>query len=932
MNNSKSLSALSQKYRGKPKKYADGGRVRRPAAAPGASPFDPDYIERLAAQAVGAGEPVTELRSAEGRGFAPMPRSFGEAGERMSAVIRGDVEPTPEEERQINFVRGFTEGPASIRAYHGSPYAFERFDISKIGTGEGNQTYGRGLYFAENPDVARGYRDTLSKYTTALNQRIGDTNPIDLYSEIEKRAERLPTRSAQIEYDKLSALESLMQHGDVLGVREAAKAGQITPEAFAWFQKNIEPQLSREGSLYEVRLRTDPSRLLDYDIPLTQQSSSVQKGAEQAWNSGDFVRLTGNPQVPLDTLMQTQGGGLLRMMSEVDPVVAATALREAGIPGVRYLDQASRDAGRGTNNYVMFGDDLIDITRRYAEGGLAALDEKYAEGGTVRAPKETTIAGQDHKLAYITDREAALLKARGGSGRMTDYGVRAYNEGPGGEGQGGDPSDNANSNAEAATQDAAGGNTGQGAGPTGAGSGATGDPEPGPVGEDTSGEETSVTAPETAPAPNTGAFGQFGTSLGFGVVGGLAGFGLGVPGLGTIGSAIGAAVDTERANEQLGMMGLPGTVDRDTAAVNAATMGLFGQSVTDQFGQALGFDALAEAPMSAFSGPPSNPGPTADTSGGEYSHYGQPEYGTPGLSNIATSMAPATAASLVDWNQIQREASAMNMSVSDYLSLKWRSPVTMARGGMASLEQMHAKYAEGGDVRAPAGEVAEYNPEEIDRIARQIHLRFPEEDLIRPGYEDVESPSDLTMRARLMMRGQNVGLPETVGMGGGNDMFSSSTSMRDIPIESEPYGTSQRMLNTNINAVLDAERNARIGAGMLALERSGERGFTGYGPQLSAGYGPASIYGGYQAITPNIPGAKSQGSYVYGGSLNIPIDDSGTEANIGGSVMSGRRNASNTQIMGSLERPLLGGRLALELAADPSLRHKEILLGYRRAF
>jgi hypothetical protein len=365
-------------------------------------------------------------------------------------------------------------------------------------------------------------------------------------------------------------------------------------------------------------------------------------------------------------------------------------------------------------------------------------------------------------------------------------------------------------------------------------------------------------------------------------------------------------------------------------------MGAFGQSVANQFGQALGFDALAEAPMSAFS----TPDPLGDIAASQMdsggSQYEQTEYGTPGLSNIATSMAPATAASLVDWNQIQREASAMNMSVSDYLAMKWRSPAAMARGGVASLQQMHAKYAEGGDVRAPAGEVAEYNPEEIDRIARQIHLRFPEEDLIRPGYEDVESPSDLTMRARLMMRGQNVGLPETVGMGGGNDMFSSSTSMRDIPIESEPYGTSQRMLNTNINAVLDAERNARIGAGMLALERSGERGFTGYGPQLSAGYGPASIYGGYQAITPNIPGAKSQGSYVYGGSLNIPIDDSGTEANIGGSVMSGRRGQgggpSGTQIMGSLERPLLGGRLALELAADPSLRHKEILLGYRRAF
>ena len=38
-----------------------------------------------------------------------------------------------------------------IRAYHGSPHDFERFDTSKIGTGEGAQSYGHGLYFAENP-------------------------------------------------------------------------------------------------------------------------------------------------------------------------------------------------------------------------------------------------------------------------------------------------------------------------------------------------------------------------------------------------------------------------------------------------------------------------------------------------------------------------------------------------------------------------------------------------------------------------------------------------------------------------------------------------------------------------------------------------------------------------------------------------------------
>ncbi len=44
-----------------------------------------------------------------------------------------------------------------MTVYHGSPHAFDRFDSSKIGTGEGAQAYGHGLYFAENPDVGKKY-------------------------------------------------------------------------------------------------------------------------------------------------------------------------------------------------------------------------------------------------------------------------------------------------------------------------------------------------------------------------------------------------------------------------------------------------------------------------------------------------------------------------------------------------------------------------------------------------------------------------------------------------------------------------------------------------------------------------------------------------------------------------------------------------------
>lgn len=51
--------------------------------------------------------------------------------------------------------------PQGIRAYHGSPHDFDRFDSSKIGTGEAYQSEGHGLYFAENEAVARSYRDKL---------------------------------------------------------------------------------------------------------------------------------------------------------------------------------------------------------------------------------------------------------------------------------------------------------------------------------------------------------------------------------------------------------------------------------------------------------------------------------------------------------------------------------------------------------------------------------------------------------------------------------------------------------------------------------------------------------------------------------------------------------------------------------------------------
>src|SRR5262245_50888468 len=73
---------------------------------------------------------------------------IGRATELAGMVMGGTLATAP---------RGALGAGPGIRAYHGSPYDFERFDLSKIGTGEGAQAYGHGLYFAENPATAQSY-------------------------------------------------------------------------------------------------------------------------------------------------------------------------------------------------------------------------------------------------------------------------------------------------------------------------------------------------------------------------------------------------------------------------------------------------------------------------------------------------------------------------------------------------------------------------------------------------------------------------------------------------------------------------------------------------------------------------------------------------------------------------------------------------------
>ena len=291
-----------------------------------------------------------------------------------------------------------------IRAYHGSPYDFERFDLSKIGTGEGAQAYGHGLYFAENPAVAASYRPIKEPAYTGVYVRALAKDALD----------KATTAGLEGDAAKRAAIDSLTQQAKET---TSVVARQHLYDAVNNFDVAIGPP---PGKTYEVNINADPEHFLDRDKPLSEQPEKVRralfeaggtlekglpygemrenylKPIEAALNGttpGRFLKaddiLSGNANVDAikeslsdqpervnailaakkayderPTKYENQdwsvtGARAYSKMTEskiANPdlgfgveadepqeKIATAALREAGIPGIKYLDQGSRE-------------------------------------------------------------------------------------------------------------------------------------------------------------------------------------------------------------------------------------------------------------------------------------------------------------------------------------------------------------------------------------------------------------------------------------------------------------------------------------------------------------------------------------------------------------------------------------------------------------
>ena len=238
----------------------------------------------------------------------------------------------------------------SITAYHGTPHKVDRFRMAKIGTGEGNQAFGWGLYFAKARKVAEQYRKGLTERDFIRKVR-------EVFSEFDTSQDAIDALNELDLSDGQRKLVNVLKAEEWWGFdypHQAVQAALREPENYDPSPEVLDA-LASFGNLYTVELLPDESDFLDWDKPLSEQSEKVKAILDGAGISEmiESRKSTDFPDIPLNVYSE--------LAWDMGERKASERLASLGIPGIRFLDGSSRAAGEGTSNYVIFDESLVKI-------------------------------------------------------------------------------------------------------------------------------------------------------------------------------------------------------------------------------------------------------------------------------------------------------------------------------------------------------------------------------------------------------------------------------------------------------------------------------------------------------------------------------------------------------------------------------------------
>lgn len=292
-----------------------------------------------------------------------------------------------------------------VRAWHGSPHDHNKFDSSKIGTGEGAQAYGFGHYFTDRRDLAEWYRNKISN----RNNRENPISESDLDTVFQDGD--FPVENSAL--DRLRDMREMAEENGDAGVTWADVAdvidsygGNGTAYVAGLADRYWLDSDPVSGKLYQVTLPEESTFLL-WDKPLSEQPENVraalepileEKRADQiALLAKTFGETAAKREIALSEKELT-GEALYNWIAYHPTATRAPGDRQAsiylnsiGISGIKYLDGQSRNAGEGSFNYVVFNDSDIQIDAKFAKDAKAtnvspaevraALIDRFGERG-----------------------------------------------------------------------------------------------------------------------------------------------------------------------------------------------------------------------------------------------------------------------------------------------------------------------------------------------------------------------------------------------------------------------------------------------------------------------------------------------------------------------------------------------------------------------
>lgn len=258
--------------------------------------------------------------------------------------------------------------------YHGTRHAFDKFDMARVGTGEGNAGFGHGIYLAESRPVGEGYRAQMSPDQVTyggqpLRSATDEQAAINVKSRMYggKDAKAAIADVVAEERKKAAAVENVIARlrrqanaAPTAQEREAIEASIARHQARAqsYYRRaaslqGVDPTNVHydRGMLYTAEFDADPNEVLSWDAPLASQSPAIKRA----------MRSLG-----IDDMALT-GGQAYEALSAGDQARASANLLAQGVKGIKYLDQSSRVGAGSTHNYVVFTDELLRIVNR--EGG-----------------------------------------------------------------------------------------------------------------------------------------------------------------------------------------------------------------------------------------------------------------------------------------------------------------------------------------------------------------------------------------------------------------------------------------------------------------------------------------------------------------------------------------------------------------------------------